>query len=100
QIIETTDILLQMVACGRGVAALPDWLVREYQAQLDITPVRLGKRGIKKQLFLGARRGETKVDFLANFIRLAKNNPPPARRPRKTKARSPHKGAAHPGRAR
>lgn len=100
QIIETTDILLQMVACGRGVAALPDWLVREYQAQLDIAPVRLGRRGIKKQLFVGVRRGEAKVDFLADFIRLAKNNPPPARRPRKPKARSPHKGAARPGRAR
>jgi 5-methyltetrahydropteroyltriglutamate--homocysteine methyltransferase len=29
--IETTDIMLQMVASGRGVAALPGWLVAEYR---------------------------------------------------------------------
>ncbi|HRF79549.1 MAG TPA: LysR substrate-binding domain-containing protein, partial [Flavobacteriales bacterium] len=29
KLIETTDIMLQMVACGRGVAALPRWLVEE-----------------------------------------------------------------------
>ena len=28
--IETTDIMLQMVASGRGVAALPRWLVDEH----------------------------------------------------------------------
>ncbi|MBY8447379.1 LysR substrate-binding domain-containing protein, partial [Klebsiella pneumoniae] len=28
--IETTDIMVQMVASGRGVAALPRWLVDEY----------------------------------------------------------------------
>ncbi len=28
--LQTTDIMLQMVASGRGVAALPRWLVLEY----------------------------------------------------------------------
>lgn len=27
--IETTDIMLQMIASGRGVAALPKWLVTD-----------------------------------------------------------------------
>ncbi len=31
--IETTDIMLQMVESGRGVAALPRWLVEEYAAR-------------------------------------------------------------------
>src|SRR5690606_25266823 len=31
--IETTDIILQMVASGRGVAALPRWLVNEYKTK-------------------------------------------------------------------
>src|SRR5579871_4718039 len=51
--IETTDIMLQMVASGRGVAALPRWLVQEYAGKLEIVPVRLGRRGIAKQIFLG-----------------------------------------------
>ncbi|WP_268604264.1 LysR substrate-binding domain-containing protein, partial [Escherichia coli] len=39
--IETTDIMMQMVASGRGVAAMPRWLVEEYAARMDVVPVRL-----------------------------------------------------------
>jgi len=74
KVIETTDIMLQMVACERGVAALPAWLVAEYQESMGIVPVRLGKRGIAKQIFLGVRNAEQKVDFIANFIALAKRS--------------------------
>ena len=70
--IETTDIMLQMVASGRGVAALPRWLVREYAAKLDIVPVRLGARGIAKQIYLGAREADTGIDYLKAFIGLAR----------------------------
>src|SRR6185436_1974820 len=66
KVIETTDIMLQMVACGRGVAALPGWLVAEYQETLSIVPVRLGSRGISKQIFLGVRNGDAKVDYVAD----------------------------------
>ncbi len=85
--IETTDILLQMVACDRGVTALPDWLVAEYQEKLEIVPVRLGKRGVAKQIFLGVRSADKKVDFIAGFISLAATTqalrPTPRKRKRK-----------------
>lgn len=70
--IETTDIMLQMVASGRGVAALPRWLVEEYAAKLPITPVRLGRHGVAKQIFLGAREADIDVDYLRAFIELAR----------------------------
>ena len=70
--IETTDIMLQMVASGRGVAALPRWLVEEYAARIDVVPVRLGAQGIAKQIHLGAREGELQVDYLRAFIELAR----------------------------
>jgi LysR family transcriptional regulator for metE and metH len=70
--IETTDIMLQMVASGRGVAALPRWLVLEYADQMEVVPVRLGKHGIAKQIFLGAREAEVGVDYLRAFIEQAK----------------------------
>jgi len=75
KIIETTDIMLQMVACDRGVAALPAWLVAEYQEKIDIVPVRLGRRGIAKQIFLGMRLADKKINYIADFIRLAKLTP-------------------------
>jgi LysR family transcriptional regulator for metE and metH len=43
KVIETTDIMLQMVESGRGVAALPRWLVEEYAGKMNIVPVRLGR---------------------------------------------------------
>ena len=71
--IETTDIMLQMVASGRGLAALPRWLVEEYADSLEIVPVRLGRRGIAKQIFLGARESDADVDYLKAFIDLARS---------------------------
>lgn len=72
--IETTDIMLQMVASGRGVAALPRWLAMEYAQKMDIVPVRLGARGIAKQIFLGARETDTEVDYLKAFVELARRS--------------------------
>jgi len=70
--IETTDIMLQMVASGRGVAALPRWLVQEYAQKMDVVPVRLGARGIAKQIHLGVREADGGVDYLRAFIELAR----------------------------
>ena len=69
--IETTDIMLQMVASGRGVAALPRWLVEEYAEKLPIVPVKLGPQGIPKQIDLGSREADSQVDYLQVFVELA-----------------------------
>lgn len=81
--IETTDILLQMVASGRGVSALPRWLVEEYEDALEIVPLRLGRQGIAKQIFLGIRRDDRSIDYLRAFIEQARQplQPPPADAP-------------------
>jgi LysR family transcriptional regulator, regulator for metE and metH len=72
KVIETTDIMLQMVACGRGVAALPGWLVAEYRGRMGVVPVRLGRHGVPKQIFLGVRRGDESVPYVAAFFELAR----------------------------
>lgn len=68
---EATDLMLQLVAAGRGVAALPDWLVREEGANLPIQAVRLGKHGIGKSINVGVRRGEEGIAYVAGFVSLA-----------------------------
>lgn len=73
KIIETTDIMLQMVASGRGVAALPRWLVEEQSAKFGVYPVQLGPNGVPKQIFLGFREADTDVDYLRAFVELARN---------------------------
>ena len=70
--IETTDIMMQMVASGRGVAALPRWLALEYAEKMAVVPVKLGSKGIAKQIYLGARESELHTDYLQAFIALAR----------------------------
>lgn len=74
--IETTDIMLLMVAHGRGVAALPRWLVEEYAASFDVRPIRLGRDGVAKQIFLGQREADADIDYMRAFIDLASAHRP------------------------
>lgn len=73
KVIESTDIMLQMVAAGRGVTALPGWLVDEYSRTLPVVPVRLGPQGLGKQIFLGLREQDRGVAYLEAFMSLARN---------------------------
>ncbi len=70
--IETTDIMLQMVESGRGVTALPRWLVDEYAQRMAVVPVRLGSLGIAKAIHLGTREADAQTDYLQAFITLAR----------------------------
>lgn len=69
--LESTDIMLEMVASGRGVAALPRWLVLEYAQRMPLVPVKLGASGIQKKIHLGRRSSEHEPDYLKAFIALA-----------------------------
>ncbi len=70
---ETTEIMMQMVACGRGVAPLPRWLAEEYCSKLPLKLVRLGEDGIAKQIFLGMRESDENIDYLKAFVHIAGN---------------------------
>jgi len=72
--IETTDIMLQMVSSGRGVAALPRWLAEEYAQKMPVTAVRLGAKGIAKQIFLGIREADAGTDYVEAFVQLARGS--------------------------
>lgn len=72
--IETTDIMLQMVASNRGVGALPRWLVEKYADEMAVVPVQLGQKGIAKQIFLGARETDIHIDYLKAFFKQARES--------------------------
>ncbi len=69
--IEATDIMLQLVAAGRGVAALPHWLVNEYADKMEIQAVRLGKAGVSKSIYLGLRDDDQDIDYIQAFVNQA-----------------------------
>jgi len=92
KVIETTDIMLQMVAAGRGVTALPGWLVSEYTGKVAIAAVRLGRHGIAKQICLGLREADVGIEYVNAFIELARRSdrasqPSNSGRPHGSKAR-------------
>jgi LysR family transcriptional regulator for metE and metH len=71
KVIETTEIMLQMVAAGRGVAALPRWLVQQYMATVPVETVKLGAHGIAKQIHLGVREADLDTPYVQAFMSLA-----------------------------
>lgn len=66
--VETTEMMLQLVAAGRGVSAIPSWLVCQQAETLGVHPVRIGETGIHKSIHLGLRSGDETVDFIAGFL--------------------------------
>ena len=73
KIIETTDIMLELVAAGRVITALPDWLVADYSKTLPVKSVRMGADGIHKQIYIGARAADQQIEYLESFLNMAKN---------------------------
>tara|TARA_B110000093_G_scaffold143680_1_gene155110 strand:- start:3776 stop:4693 length:918 start_codon:yes stop_codon:yes gene_type:complete len=71
KVVETTEMMLQLVACGRGIAALPRWLVEEYAVTYPISAVRLGKTGLAKQIFIGIRQDDMAINYLKAFVNSA-----------------------------
>ncbi len=70
--IETTDIMLQMVSAGRGVTALPSWLIDEYVERLSLSYVKLGRKGIHKHIYIGMRETDIAIDYIHDFMKQAK----------------------------
>ncbi|MPT48547.1 MAG: LysR family transcriptional regulator [Sphingobium sp.] len=64
--VETTDLMLRLVASGRAVSATPNWLLHEVRG---VKGLRIGA-GIFKSIHLGYRTGEV-PDYLDGFMHLA-----------------------------
>ena len=71
--IESTELILQMVANLRGVAALPKWLIKRYQKNLQLDCFSLGKNGIHKSINIGFRKEDFSVDYISDFLKIAGN---------------------------
>lgn len=74
--IETTEIILQMVAAGRGVTALPKWLIDESKESELLACRSLGEQGVSKTLYLGHRKAQDVLGFVDDFISLSQTHKP------------------------
>ena len=69
---ELTSVILLLVASGRGVAVLPDWVLREAEQAGTLATRPLGPRGMKGMLYAAVRRAEFDTAYLQDFIELAR----------------------------
>lgn len=68
--------MLQMVAAGRGVTALPSWLVEQYVERWPLASKSLGKRGVFKKIYLGIHDSNLDVPYIKRFIEIAESYSP------------------------
>lgn len=73
--VELTAVILLLVASLRGVAVLPDWVVRDVKFQSDYVTRPLTKTGLTRRLFAATRSDETTSPFMAHLLRLARTEP-------------------------
>ncbi|WP_322895800.1 MULTISPECIES: LysR family transcriptional regulator [unclassified Yoonia] len=70
--VELTAMILLLVASNRGVAVLPDWVVRQVRYSSDYITRRLTRAGITRRLYAATRSDDTAKPYMAHLIRLAK----------------------------
>src|SRR5690606_32055569 len=73
--IRTTDLtqmLIQLVASGRGIAAVPEWVVKEYEQKGGVTARRLdcvAPEVVQSTLYAGYRTEDKQKDYFEGFLK-------------------------------
>jgi len=73
--VELTAVILLLVASNRGVAVLPDWVVREVKYHSDYVTRPLTEKGLTRRLYAATRDVDTAKPFMAHLLRLARTEP-------------------------
>lgn len=73
--VELTAVILLLVASNRGVAVLPDWVLREQRASSDYITRPLTDQGVTKRLYAAIREDDGDKPFMAHLLRLAREIP-------------------------
>ena len=73
--VELTAVILLLVASNRGVAVLPDWVVREVRYHSDYVTRPLTEKGVTKRLYAATRSDDTTKPFMSHLLRLARKIP-------------------------
>nr|WP_163501856.1 LysR family transcriptional regulator [Halomonas socia] len=69
---ELTIMMMQLVASGRGVCALPNWALTEYLERDYVRGVVLGEEGMWSTLFAAIREETREAPWMEDFLRTAR----------------------------
>lgn len=73
--VELTAVILMLVGSNRGVAVLPDWVIRDVKLNADYVTRPLGPQTVTKRLFAATREEDVARPYMAHFLRLARTEP-------------------------
>jgi LysR family transcriptional regulator for metE and metH len=69
---ELTVAILQLVASGRGIAALPSWTVGNYIERGYVVSRPIGEGGLRCELYAATTRGGADAAYIREFIALTR----------------------------
>lgn len=70
---ELTAMILQLVASGRGVAALPNWVLTEYLDKEYVVARPLGEEGLWGTVYAAIRKSDLELAYMQAFLKQAKS---------------------------
>lgn len=72
---ELTAVILMLVGSNRGVAVLPDWVMREVKTNADYVTRPLGPEVVTKRMYAATRAEDVGKAYMAHFLKLARSEP-------------------------
>ncbi len=73
--VELTAVILMLVASGRGVSVLPDWVLREARYKPDTITRRVTEAGLTRRLYAATRSEDATLPWIGHFLRLGRTEP-------------------------
>ncbi|MGY6705119.1 LysR family transcriptional regulator [Roseinatronobacter sp.] len=73
--VELTAVILLLVASGRGVSVLPDWVLRDVRYHSDYVTKPITETGLTRRLYAAVRAEDAAKPFMAHVLRLARTEP-------------------------
>ena len=70
--VELTAVILLLVASGRGVSVLPDWVVRQASYGSDYITRPLTEAGLTRRLYAAVRDDDADLPFVSHLVRNAR----------------------------
>ena len=70
---ELTVAILQLVASGRGVAALPGWTVQPYLDRDYVAARRVGRKGLHSSLYAAVPDSHDGLAYMKDFIKVTRH---------------------------
>ena len=67
---ELTAVIILLVASGRGISVLPDWVVKDQKYKHNFVTKPVTVNGLSRKLYAAIRQSEAETPFMKDFVSL------------------------------